>query len=221
VADPRVSIEWAKREPLYPVIAPVIALIARLVLDLRIQNGERLPRTGPVLIVANHVSWLDPPALFVVAYRLGRRLRFVALSSLFEVPVVGWLLRAGRMIAVTRGAGVGALVREASRALAAGQAVLVYPEGTIPAHGSRAAGRPGAGLVALSTDAPVLPVASAGLERGRPRWRLRRPAVVMFGKPIDLSDWKGRADRRAQLEVSEAMLEAVRVLLPEAERHLA
>ena len=210
---------WEKREPLYPVLAPAIDLVARLVLDLRIVHGERLPRSGPVLMVANHVSFLDPPALFVTGHRLGRRVRFVALSTLFEVPVVGWLLRLGRMIAVSRG-GAQAMVTEAREALAAGQALLVYPEGTIPPPGASAGGRPGAGLLALSAGAPVIPMASLGLERGLPKWRLRRPAVVVIGEPVDLASWRGRVDRRAQLEASAALLDAVRALLPEAMENL-
>jgi 1-acyl-sn-glycerol-3-phosphate acyltransferase len=210
-------IVWERREPLYPVLAPLIELIARVVLDLRVVGGDRLPRRGPVLLVANHVSWLDPPALFVVAHRLGRRLRFVALSTLFDVPVVGWLLRRGRMIAVARGAGAGAMVKEASRALTAGQALLVYPEGTIPHPGSPVGGRPGAGLLALTIDAPVIPMASAGLERGPKRWRARRPVAVVVGDPVDLAPWRGRVDRRARLEASAALMDAVQALLPVAE----
>jgi 1-acyl-sn-glycerol-3-phosphate acyltransferase len=218
--SPRKSAFWAKPEPLYPVLAPAIDLVARLVLDLRIVHGERLPRSGPVLMVANHVSFLDPPALFVTGYRLGRRVRFVALSTLFEVPVVGWLLRLGRMIAVSRGGGAQAMVTEAREAWAAGQALLVYPEGTIPPSGASAGGRPGACLLALSASAPVIPMASLGLERGLPKWRLRRPAVVVIGEPVDLASWRGRVDRRAQLEASAALLDAVRALLPEAMEHL-
>lgn len=217
----RGRVVWDKPEPLYMLLAPAIGLIARVVLDLRVVGGSRLPRAGPVLLVANHVSWLDPPALFVVAHRLGRRLRFVALSTLFDVPVVGWLLRRGRMIAVARGAGPGAMVKEASRALSAGQALLVYPEGTIPHPGSPVGGRPGAGLLALTIDAPVIPLASAGLERGTGWWRARRRAAVVFGDPVDLAQWRGRVDRRARLEASAALMDAVRALLPVAEDALS
>jgi 1-acyl-sn-glycerol-3-phosphate acyltransferase len=171
-----------------------------------------------VLLVANHVSFLDPCVLFVVAYRHGRRLRFLALSELFSVPVLGWLLRRGRMIPVARGLNPEQMVYDACVALEAGQAVLVYPEGTIPSPGAAARGRAGAGSLALRTTAPVVPVASWGLERERRTPWPRRRAGIAFGPPIDLSRWRGRADRTTLLESSDAMLRAVRQLIVEARR---
>ena len=212
---------WGRPEPLRRVAAPAIDLVARLVLDLRIVHPERLPRTGGVMIVANHVSFLDPPALYVVGHRLGRRIRFVALSDLMSVPGLGWLLRRGRTITVTRGAGAQSLLEQGRAALRAGQSVVIYPEGTIPAPGTLASGRPGAGLLALCGEAPVVPVASSGLERWRPKkMRLRRPAVVVVGEPLDLSRWQGRDDRRAAIEASTALLKAIRSLQNEGEQLL-
>jgi 1-acyl-sn-glycerol-3-phosphate acyltransferase len=204
---------WRRPEPLRHLVAPAIDLIARLTLDLRIVHPERLPRTGGLLIVANHVSFLDPPALYVVGHRLGRRIRFVALSDLMNVPGLGWLLRRGRTITVTRGAGAQGLLEQGRAALRADQSVVIYPEGTIPAPDAPANGRPGAGLLALCGEAPVVPMASSGLERWRPhKVRLRRPAVVVIGEPLDLSKWRGRDDRRAAIEASTALLEAIRSL---------
>jgi hypothetical protein len=67
----------------------------------------------------------------------------------------------------------------------------------------------------------VIPVASSGLERGRPKWMLRRPAAVVIGEPLDLSRWHGRDDRRAAIEASTALLEAIRSLQIEGDRILA
>ncbi len=212
---------WRRPELLRRLVAPAIDLLARLALDLRIVHPERLPRTGGVLIVANHVSFLDPPALYAVGHRLGRRIRFVALSDLMSVPGLGWLLRRGRTITVTRGAGAQGLLEKGRAALRAGQSVVIYPEGTIPAQGTVATGRPGAGLLALCGEAPIVPMASSGLERWRPhKLRLRRPAVVVVGEPLDLSRWQGRDDRRAAIEASTALLEAIRSLQIEGDRLL-
>ena len=96
------------------------------------------------------------------------------------------------MIPVTRGRGAARMADDACAALDAGQAVLVYPEGTIVPPGQTRPARPGAGLVALRTSVPVLPIASHGVERRRPR--LRRQVTVVIA-PVDLSSCHGRLDR--------------------------
>jgi 1-acyl-sn-glycerol-3-phosphate acyltransferase len=208
---------WDRPEPLYRLVLGALDVVARCVFRLRVAHGERLPATGPALVVANHVSFLDPCLLAVAAHRYGRKVRFLALSSLLDVPVVGRVLRAGRTIPVARGGGATRMVEDACAALDAGQLVIVYPEGTIPRASTPATAKPGAGLLALTTSAPVLPAASWGVERGTRRL-FRRRAAIVFGEPVDLSRWGGRVDRRAQLEAAAELLAAVRGLVPEAER---
>lgn len=206
--------EWA-----YRLLAPVAVALVWLLARVRVLGAEHVPRSGAVLLSANHVSHLDPLVLAVVLYRLGRRARYLAAAELWAVPRVGWLLRATKMIPVERGAGPERMVEDTLPALDAGEAVLVYPEGTIPQPGKSPPARPGAGLLALCADAPVVPVATWGLGRTQAgRLRLRRPVAVAFGPALQLTAWDGRRDRAAQLEVAEAMLAAVRALLPAAER---
>lgn len=83
-------------------------------------------------------------------YDCGRReVCFLALADLFDHPVVGWVLRGTRMMPVTRGRGAARMADDACAALDAGQAALVYPDGTIVPPGQTRPARPGAGLVAL------------------------------------------------------------------------
>jgi 1-acyl-sn-glycerol-3-phosphate acyltransferase len=92
-----------------------------------------------VVLAANHVSFLDPLVLALALYDCGRRkVRFLALADLFDQPLVGWVLRGTRMIPVARGRGVDRMAEDAGAALEAGQAVLVYPEGTIVPPGQTA-----------------------------------------------------------------------------------
>ena len=91
--------------------------------------------------------------------------------------------------------------------------MLVYPEGTIVPPGQTRPARPGAGLVALRASVPVLPIASRGLERRRRCLRpLRRRVTVVVGPAVDLSSWRGRLDRKAQLEASAALLASMQAL---------
>jgi 1-acyl-sn-glycerol-3-phosphate acyltransferase len=66
---------WDRPEPLYRALAPLLALVVRIVVRVRVAGIEHLPPDGPVLVVANHVSFLDPCMLFAIAHRRGRKLR--------------------------------------------------------------------------------------------------------------------------------------------------
>jgi 1-acyl-sn-glycerol-3-phosphate acyltransferase len=210
---------WRRREPLYPLFLPIIDLLVRALFRVEVHGAANLPRHGPVLLAANHVSYLDPCVLASVAHRAGRRIRFLALSDLFSKPGLGWLLRAGRMIPVHRGLGAEQMLRDARAALGAGEAVLVYPEGTIPAPGLTVEAQRGAGLLALATSAPVVAVGSWGLERRSSRMPpVRRRAIVVFGEPLDLSSLRARSDRTSGREAATALLEAVRDRVLEAKR---
>ncbi|MDP8971501.1 MAG: 1-acyl-sn-glycerol-3-phosphate acyltransferase [Actinomycetota bacterium] len=201
-------------------LAPVLELVVRTLFSIRVVGADRVP-AGSVLFAANHVSFLDPVVAAVVLHRLGRTARFLAASELFRKPIVGWVLRRAGQIPVVRGRGAEAMTEAACEALDAGQAVVVYPEGTIPQPGECPPAKQGAGLLALRTSAPVIPVAMWGMQRHE-RWRgsipIRRPAGVVFGEPLDLSAWRGRDDADAADQVSQAMLAAVRGLLPVAQR---
>ncbi len=206
---------WQPPEPVFFLLAPIVDLIARIVARIHVRGVQRIPRRGPALIVANHVSHLDPLVLFSLLHRRGRRSRFIAVSGLWDVPLVGWLLRKGRMIAVHRGAGAQPMVEAACRALRHDQTVVVYPEGTIVGPGVARRGRPGAGLLAIATDAPVIPVAMQGVDAWNGRIpRLRHDVNVWVGDPVDLSAWDGRQDREAGIEASGHLLDCIRALLP-------
>ncbi len=159
-------------EPFVRALAPLLRLVVGTLFSIRVVSAERVPR-GSALFAANHVSWLDPVVAAVVLYRLGRTARFLAASELFDKPVVGWALRQAGQIRVVRGRGaqaMEAMTKAACEALDAGQAVVVYPEGTIPQPGECPPAKQGAGLLALRTSAPVIPVAMWGMQR-HPRWR--------------------------------------------------
>jgi 1-acyl-sn-glycerol-3-phosphate acyltransferase len=187
-------------------------LYVRLATRLTVRGLDHIPRSGPALLVANHVSYLDPVVLVVVGHRAGRRkTRFVGYREAFEKPVTGWFLRAGRHIPVREGTERVLTIRQARAALDRGDLVLIYPEGTIATAGAVTEAKGGAGLLALSAGVPVIPIATAGLERGAAPWWRRRRATVTVGPPVDLADAPGRG--RARYEAaSNQCLDAVRAL---------
>jgi 1-acyl-sn-glycerol-3-phosphate acyltransferase len=207
---------WRRPGPggalLYAGLSVTLGLVATMVSRLGVarQRGRRrvaqsLP-DGPIIVVANHTSYADGVLLALACRRLGRSLRLLAKSSLFRVPVFGRMLRNVGFIPVDRGGprGGGAL-DAAAEALAAGEAVGLFPEGTITRDPDRwpMRSKTGAVRLALQTGAPIVPVAMVGAHEvvGRKRIVISliknlvlRPRVdVKVGAPIDVRPLVGWA----------------------------
>jgi len=132
---------------------------------------EHIPASGPVILAANHRSFLDP---FVIAVMARRPIYFVAKKELFLFhPVVSWLLGALGAFPIDRGASDQEAMATARAILERGEVVLMFPEGTRVRPGSLGTARRGVGRLALETGALVVPVAVIGTEAVRRGWRIR------------------------------------------------
>jgi putative phosphoserine phosphatase/1-acylglycerol-3-phosphate O-acyltransferase len=147
---------------------------------------EHIPDTGPAIIVANHRSYFDTAAVGVTVMGGGRPLRFLGKKEVFDAPVVGPLAKALGGIRVERGTGSDAPLREAERALDAGELVALMPQGTIPRGPAFfdpvLVGRGGAARLAAATGAPVIPIGLWGTELVWPR-SSRLPNLVNVTSP--------------------------------------
>ena len=167
---------------------------SKLMYRMEYRHGDRIPPTGGVLLVANHVSVLDPLACARLVWDHGRIPRFLAKDAVFK-GLAGTILRAAGQIPVHRGGSSAASsVHDARAALADGALVVIYPEGSVtrdPGWWPMQA-RSGVARLALTTDAVVLPVAQWGPQRvhdyhaKRLHLRLRTPARYLVGEPVDL-----------------------------------
>nr|WP_300151153.1 lysophospholipid acyltransferase family protein [Propionicimonas sp.] len=194
-------------QPAYRRMARFGGWLLRVLTDQDWDDAARLPRTGGVIVVSNHISNFDPPALAHYLIWHGRWPRALGKSDLWKVPVIGWLARRTGQIPVERGTerASDALVH-AREALDAGECIVIYPEGTITADPDTwpMTARPGAARLALSTGCPVVPVGQWGANfvmPGKkpvwPRFRPRRTMRFRTGAPVDLSDLDGRQDAEA------------------------
>lgn len=173
------------------VIRVARALFAALGLRIEVTGAEHVPAAGPVVVAANHTSFVDFLVVGLPAVERGRLVRFMAKESAFRAPVAGWLLRGMRHIPVDRRHGAVA-GRRALQALRRGEVVGVYPEATISsAFAVKGAQdlRRGAAHLALSTGAPLVPIAHWGVHRVftvGPRVSLRRghAVLVTVGAPV-------------------------------------
>jgi glycerol-3-phosphate dehydrogenase (NAD(P)+) len=157
---------------------PVIYAIVRLLFQpffqiyFRMQRigREHIPAHGPVIIAANHRSFLDP---FVIACMARRPMYYVAKKELFAKPWQGWILNALGAFPVDRGGSDEQMVQTAEAILRRGDIVLIFPEGTRIRPGALGKPKRGVGRLALETGAPVVPVAVIGTEAIRRGWRIR------------------------------------------------
>ena len=188
--------------------------LARVVWDTHVTGAERVPRTGPVVLAANHITLLDGPLLIGVA---PRPLHILVKTELFRGPL-GVVLRAAGQIPVDRHAGRPAL-QSALGVLRRGGAVGIFPEGT-RGRGTVEQVRAGAAWLAVHGGAPVVPVAILGTRRtgesthGLPG--LRRDLVVEFGEPIDVG-LAGVSRRVAIDHAAGAVRDAMSALLASAQ----
>lgn len=182
---------------------------------------ENVPRSGPYLVVANHCSNFDPPALgWAVGHRTGRVVHFMAKAEMREWPFIGWLGAQAGAFYVRRGAGDRAAQRLAVQVLEAGRPLAIFPEGTRSRDGRLQEGRAGAALLAMRTDARVLPVGICGTHRifeGRRRWPRRTPITFNIGETFALPH-NDELDRSALREGTERIMREIAALLPPEQR---
>src|SRR5213596_2066050 len=159
----------------------------------RVYHPERVPLKGPVILAANHASFVDPP---LVGSGLKREINYLARESLFRFPVVGAILRAVNSVPVDRDGGVAGGLKAVLGRLLAGGGIILFPEGTRTRDGQLQPARSGIGLTVIKSNAPVVPVRVFGTYQafGRHmRFPKPRRVAVKYGQPMHFEKLRAEA----------------------------
>jgi putative phosphoserine phosphatase / 1-acylglycerol-3-phosphate O-acyltransferase len=187
--------------------------------DIRITGTSKIPKSGPVILVANHRSYFDPMVISMVVAKTGRTVRSLGKKEVFDVPLVGSLATAMGGIRVDRGTGSDEPLQLAAEALGAGEMVAIMPEGTIPRGPAffdpELKGRWGAARLAQMTGATVIPIGLWGTEQVWPR-SSRVPKVfnvadaptvlATVGDPVELKGKSLDKDTKRIMKAISALL---------------
>jgi len=203
---------------------PVIALI-RSVAKLDWQGANNIPKSGPVIVCCNHISYFDPLIFAHFLYKNGRAPRFLGKASIFRVPVIGFILRKAGQVPVERETkDAGAALVHAQAFLKSGHMLGVYPEGTLtrdPNYWPMVA-KTGLARLAVISKVPVIPVAQWGAQQILPAYSKkfkffpRTKVQVKAGAPLDFSKWYGKeGDPEAMAEATAYAMSAITTILEE------
>lgn len=179
-APSREGRDWPRETLLYRLARAIVVPLLRVVFRFHVEGLDRYP-AGPALIVANHLSALDP--MFMAA-AVPERVLMMGAAEFLTMPFVGWVMRTYGCIPVRRGEADLSAIKASVRALRDGRKVVIFPEGRIspePAPLQR-----GAAVVASRARVAFVPAAIVGSDRAFPMGaRLVRPArvSVAFGPP--------------------------------------
>jgi 1-acyl-sn-glycerol-3-phosphate acyltransferase len=200
--------------------ATIIVPLTQLLYRIRWTNLEGItpPDRGGVILAMNHTSHMDTLLMARLGWQAGRIPRFMIKASLFHKPGTGQIFRGSKQIPVYRGTTDAAQsLRDAVAALARGEAIAIYPEGTItraPGQWPMQAKTGIARLWLLSPDTPVIPIGQWGAQQRKftPMRFVRRPtSYASVGKPVDLERFRGAEPTAAVLrEITDTIMGAIR-----------
>ncbi|HUI47770.1 MAG TPA: lysophospholipid acyltransferase family protein [Acidimicrobiia bacterium] len=183
---------------------------ARVLVRVRVEGRENVPRRGPLILAANHRSFLD--SIFIPLV-VRRRVTFVAKAEYFDDAKTAWFFRSCGQIPIRREGGSASerALTSATEVLHAGKVFAIYPEGTRTRDGFLHRGHTGVARLALRCNVPIVPVGLVGTDDVQPvdarLPKLFRRVTVRFGEPVDPARYSGREhDHLALRELTDEVM---------------
>ena len=204
-----------------PIVLPICNAAQRLALrafsSLTVTGMERVPASGPLIIVANHQSNIDPPLIGAI---FPRRVWFLAKEGIFRNPVSNWFLRSWGAFPLRRGETDARAFRWIMGKLSQGEVVMLFPEGTRN-PGAMGEAHPGISQLALKMNVPLVPIGITGTERFNTVFRVFNPTGklhIKVGAPFTLPSSKGRQTPEQLESLTNLIMARIAELLPESYR---
>ena len=195
----------------YPSIWFVKSLLLTIT-RFQVVGVGNVPKTGPLIVVSNHLSRADPP---IIGAGIPRRIVFMAKEELFRSPLMALIVKGFGAFPVRKREADRDALRQAQEVLEKGLALGVFPEGTRSKTAVLQPGMLGAAFIALRTGAPVLPVGIYGTEGLNAARLLRHPAITLhIGEPFTVAPAQGRVTRQALQDLTAHIMERIAQLLP-------
>lgn len=218
--------------PILRALGPSLSFFTHAIQNVNITGLSNLPNRGPLIIAANHTSFLDPLIVGVPLFQRGIPPRYAARADLFSTPVLGWFLHHAWQIPVHRRGDVSQLSLDTQTAIGLDDmhkvleeesCLCIFPEGTFTHDPDGWAMRAKTGISRLILEHPnaqVIPVAHWGNERLIDPWtkhinwkmlgRRTTNVQVHFGEPLDFSAYRGREVTKELLqEISDVVMNAI------------
>ena len=211
--------DWRAHGTAYELVRVFTAPARRGLIRLRVDGTEHLPADGPVVLVANHVSFFDSVLLM---FSLPRPVAFIGKAEYTDNPITNWLFCGAGMIPVRREdpGDLPHVFEEVAEVLRRGEVIGVFPEGTRSRDGRLHRGHVGAAHLALITGAPIVPVGIIGTDAVLPTGSLIvrpfRQATITLGEPIDPRQLGyTKSTNRARREVTDRFMAEIARLCAE------
>jgi 1-acyl-sn-glycerol-3-phosphate acyltransferase len=190
----------------YRINRQLVKLTAGIYFRLKVEDSRHIPSTGPLLLAANHCSFLDPP---LIAAAISRQISFLAKEELFRIPLLGWWIHHLGAYPLARQKGDTQAVRTGLRVLRENKVLLVFPEGTRSPDGELLPLQPGAAWLSLIGGAPVVPLYISGSFRACPRnawWPRPTQIRIAIGTPIKPEEIEPNGERDVRIEFMNELL---------------